>query len=114
MSTKVSFGDRLYRGEKSFNFVQNRKRWYSLSAVLILASLFALGVRGLDLGIEFKGGSEFVLNKSGITVPDARAAMAKAGVPGDPIVQTIGTSKVRIQTGALTNAQSTKVLDVLS
>lgn len=114
MSTKLSFGDRLYRGEKSFNFVQNRKRWYALSAVLIVASIFALGVKGLDLGIEFKGGSEFVLNKSGISVPDARAAMAKAEVPGDPIVQTVGSTKVRIQTGALTNAQSSKVLDVLS
>lgn len=114
MTTKVSFGDRLYRGEKSFNFVQNRRRWYTLSAVLILASLFALGVKGLELGIEFKGGSEFVLNKSGITVPEARAAMDKADVPGEPIVQTVGDSKVRIQTGALTNAQSSKVLDVLS
>lgn len=114
MTTKVSFGDRLYRGEKSFNFVNNRKRWYSLSAVLIIASIFALGAKGLELGIEFKGGSEFVVNKAGVTVPEARAAMDKAGVPGDPIVQTVGSSKVRIQTGALTNAQSAKVLDVLS
>jgi len=114
MTTKVSFGDKLYRGEKSINFVNNRKRWYSLSAVLIIASIFALGAKGLDLGIEFKGGSEFVVNKAGITVPDARAAMDKANVPGDPIVQTVGSSKVRIQTGALTNAQSSKVLDVLS
>ncbi len=114
MTTKVSFGDRLYRGEKSFNFVENRKRWYALSAILIIASIFALGVKGLELGIEFKGGSEFVVNKAGITVPEARAAMDKADVPGEPIVQTVGSSKVRIQTGALTNAQSAKVLDVLS
>jgi preprotein translocase subunit SecF len=81
---------------------------------LILASLFALGARGLELGIEFKGGSEFVLNQEGITVPEAREAMDKANVPGEPIVQTVGNTKVRIQTGALTNAQSSKVLDVLS
>ena len=114
MTTKVSFGDRLYRGEKSFNFVENRRRWYALSAVLIIASIVALGVKGLELGIEFKGGSEFVINKAGVSVPDARAAMDKAGVPGDPIVQTVGNTKVRIQTGALTNAESSKVLDVLS
>jgi preprotein translocase subunit SecF len=40
--------------------------------------------------------------------------MDKAEVPGDPIVQTVGSNKVRIQTGALTNAQSSKVLDVLA
>ena len=79
MTTKISFGDKLYRGEKSFNFVNNRKRWYSLSAILIIASIFALGAKGLELGIEFKGGSEFVLNQSGITVPEARAA--PRGVP---------------------------------
>jgi len=114
MTTKVSFGDRLYRGEKSINFVNNRRRWYSLSAALIIASIFALGAKGLELGIEFKGGSEFVLNKAGITVPEAREAMDKANVPGEPIVQTVGDSKVRIQTGALSNVESARVLDVLS
>jgi preprotein translocase subunit SecF len=114
MTTKVSFGDRLYRGEKSINFVNNRRRWYSLSALLIVASIFALGAKGLELGIEFKGGSEFVLNQAGITVPEAREAMDKANVPGEPIVQTVGNSKVRIQTGALTNVESARVLDVLS
>ena len=114
MTTKVSFGDRLYRGEKSINFVNNRRRWYSLSAVLIVASIFALGAKGLELGIEFKGGSEFVLNQAGITVPEAREAMDKANVPGEPIVQTVGDSKVRIQTGSLSNVESARVLDVLS
>lgn len=114
MTTKVSFGDRLYRGEKSINFVNNRRRWYSLSAVLIIASIFALGAKGLELGIEFKGGSEFVLNQAGITVPEAREAMDQANVPGEPIVQTVGDSKVRIQTGALSNVESARVLDVLS
>ena len=114
MTTKVSFGDRLYRGEKSINFVNNRRRWYSLSAVLLVASIFALGAKGLELGIEFKGGSEFVLNQAGITVPEAREAMDKANVPGEPIVQTVGDSKVRIQTGALSNVESARVLDVLS
>ncbi len=113
MTTKLSFGDRLYRGEKSFNFVENRRRWYALSAILMIASILVLGVRGLELGIEFKGGSEFVLNKSGLTVPEVRSAMGQADVPGDPIIQTVGDTKVRIQTGELTSAQSSKVLDVL-
>ncbi|MTA52873.1 MAG: protein translocase subunit SecF, partial [Actinobacteria bacterium] len=114
MSSKLSFGDRLYRGEKSFNFIENRRRWYALSALLIITSSLALGIQGLHLGIEFKGGSEFIVNKAGVTVPDARSAMEKANVPGDPIIQTIGSDKVRIQTGVLTSAESTRVADVLS
>jgi preprotein translocase subunit SecF len=114
MSSKLSFGDRLYRGEKSFNFVENRRRWYALSAFLIITSSLALGLQGLHLGIEFKGGSEFIVNKAGVSVPDATAAMSKANVPGDPIIQTIGSDKVRIQTGVLTSVESARVADVLS
>ena len=114
MSSKLSFGDRLYRGEKSFNFIENRRRWYALSAFLIITSSLALGLQGLHLGIEFKGGSEFIVNKAGVSVPDARAAMSKANVPGDPIIQTIGSDKVRIQTGVLTSVESARVADVLS
>ena len=114
MSSKLSFGDRLYRGEKSFNFIESRRRWYALSALLIITSSLSLGIQGLHLGIEFKGGSEFIVNKAGVTVPDARAAMAKANVPGDPIIQTIGSNKVRIQTGVLTSVESSRVANVLS
>jgi preprotein translocase subunit SecF len=35
-------------------------------------------------------------------------------VPGDPIIQTIGSDKVRIQTGVLTSVESARVSDVLS
>jgi len=114
MTSKLSFGDRLYRGEKSFNFIGNRRRWYALSALLIITSALSLGVQGLHLGIEFKGGSEFIVNKAGVSVPDARAAMEKANVSGDPIIQTIGSNKVRIQTGVLTSVESSRVADVLS
>lgn len=114
MSTKLSFGDRLYRGEKSFNFIENRRRWYALSALLIITSTLSLGIQGLNLGIEFKGGSEFIIKKAGVSVPDARAVMAKANVAGDPIIQTIGSNKVRIQTGVLTTVESTRVAELLS
>jgi preprotein translocase subunit SecF len=40
--------------------------------------------------------------------------MQKANVPGDPIIQTIGSDKVRIQTGVLTSVESGRVADVLS
>jgi preprotein translocase subunit SecF len=40
--------------------------------------------------------------------------MEKANVPGDPIIQTIGSDKVRIQTGVLTSVESARVSDVLS
>lgn len=44
----------------TFNFVGNRKGAYIVSAILMLASIAAIVTKGLQYGIDFKGGSEFV------------------------------------------------------
>ena len=75
MAKLSGLGGRLYSGETSFNIVENRKRWYSFSAVFIIASIFALGVQGLHLGIEFKGGASFTVNKASATIQEAREAV---------------------------------------
>ena len=109
MSKLSGLGGRLYSGETSFDFIGRRRRWYSISAVFILLSLAALIIQGLHLGIEFKGGSSYTVNKSGISVEEARASVADVGIEGEIIVQKIGDSKVRIQTGALSSEQSKAV-----
>jgi len=109
MSKLSGLGGRLYSGETSFDFIGNRRRWYSISAIFILASIGALVIQGLHLGIEFKGGSSYTVNKSGISVEQARASVSGVGIEGEVIVQKIGDSKVRIQTGALTSEQSKAV-----
>ena len=101
-------GGRLYRGEKSFNIVGSRRRWYALSGVLILVSIVALGANGLHLGIEFKGGSVFTITKPGTTIVDGRAAIEKAGVTSESVVQKIGNDKIRIQTGTLPSFDAVK------
>jgi preprotein translocase subunit SecF len=114
MSKLSGLGGRLYSGETSFDFIGNRRRWYSISAVFILLSIGALVIQGLHLGIEFKGGSSYTVNKSGISIEQARASVADAGIPGEIIVQKIGNDKVRIQTGALTSEQSKAVESALT
>jgi preprotein translocase subunit SecF len=109
MSKLSGLGGRLYTGETSFNIIGNRRRWYVISAVFILMSIGALIIQGLHLGIEFKGGSSYTVNKAGISVEQARASVSNVGIPGEIIVQKIGDSKVRIQTGALTSEQSKSV-----
>jgi preprotein translocase subunit SecF len=109
MSKLSGLGGRLYSGETSFNIIGNRRRWYVISSVFILMSIGALIIQGLHLGIEFKGGSSYTVNKSGITVEQGRASVADAGIPGEIIVQKIGDTKLKIQTGALTSEQSKAV-----
>jgi len=109
MSKTQGFGGRLYSGEKSFNIVGNAKRWYVLSSVFILISLGALLFQGLHLGIEFKGGSAYSFNSTTATVEQARSAVKATGFTGEVIVQKVGDSKMRIQTGSLTTAESDAV-----
>lgn len=113
MAQISGLGARLYSGEKSFNIIGNRKRWYSISAIFIIVSFAALLIQGLHLGIEFKGGSAYTVNKSGISVEDARSVVESTGISGEVIVQKVGDSKIRIQTGSLTPAESTSIEDAL-
>ena len=56
---KAGIAHRLYTGEISYDFIGHRTRWYVVSAVLLTISLAALLFFRLDLGIEFRGGSDF-------------------------------------------------------
>ena len=114
MAKLSGLGGRLYSGETSFDFIGKRRRWYSISALFILASIGALAIQGLHLGIEFKGGSSYTVNKSGISVEEARASVDDVNIPGEIIVQKIGDSKIRIQTGALSPEQSKGVEKALT
>ena len=57
-------GQRLYRGEVSYDFVGRWKLWYALSGVVLLIAISALLVRGLNLGIEFRGGADFEIGRA--------------------------------------------------
>ena len=114
MAKFSGLGGRLYSGETSLNVIGAKRRWYAISGVFIIASIFALATQGLHLGIEFKGGSSFTVEKAGATVEQGRQAVADAGVTGEAIVQILGNDKIKIQTGALSAAQSNAVQDSLS
>ena len=76
-----------------FPFMHTRKVWYGLSAVLIIASLTLVAVRGLNLGIDFTGGVVVETNFSKPpNIDQLRSALAKAGV-AEAQVQAFGSSR---------------------
>jgi SecD/SecF fusion protein len=46
------------------DFMGKRRLWFAISGTIIIAGLIALGARGLNLGIDFKGGSQLTFSTS--------------------------------------------------
>lgn len=111
-----TLGARLYRGEKSYAIVARRRTWYTASGVILAISLLSLVFRGLNLGIEFKGGVLFNPPANGHSVGEARDCVQGAG-GGESIVQQTsdgqGNTTLRIQTSDLSPTEVTKVEDAL-
>jgi len=116
---KPGFAHRLWTGEISYNFVGHARWWYIASAILILVSIVSLLVRGLDLGIEFRGGSNFKVNVTEVTsatVDDFRQAVLRSGVSGldGTNVTTIGTTRVSVETRALNAIEQVEVRQAIA
>ena len=113
MSKLGQLGAKLHRGEVSYDFIGHRKLWFGISLALIAVSLVGLFARGLALGIEFKGGVEYQANVkvTGSTVDDFTNVVKATNAKdlGDPVVTTIGSDKVRVQTKPLAQDDIAKV-----
>jgi preprotein translocase subunit SecF len=105
---------RLYRGDINIDFVGKRKIWYGLSAFLLIFSIVGLIIHGLNLGVEFKGGSVFDFARTpGSSVEQVRDTVAGAG-PHQVIVQQAGDKNWRVTTESLEGAEVTKVQRAVS
>jgi len=114
-SRLTTFGNDLYTGKRSFNFVGGRRKWYSIVAVLLILSVVVPLVRGVNLSIEFRGGSQFQI----AGVEEASAGPAEEAVhevvPGSvPRVAIVGDNGVRVQTEQLSQAESREVTTALA
>jgi len=78
---------RLYRGQTSFDFIGNRRWWFGVSAVIILVGIISLSTRGLNEGIDFKGGRSWLVSSQTLTVAQATTAAKGAGVASPTVVQ---------------------------
>jgi preprotein translocase subunit SecF len=82
---------RLYRGETRFDFVGKRRIWFAFSTLIIVLGILSIILRGgLNLGIEFKGGTEWTVAAPGVTQTQAVNAISGTGLV-DPTVQLLGT-----------------------
>jgi preprotein translocase subunit SecF len=111
MSKFSDFGNDLYSGARSIDFVGRRKLFYIISIVLVILSIALPAARGgFNFGIEFRGGSEFRV--SGVEQSQQRVAIdaVREVVPEtNPVVTAVGASDLRIQTEQLSPVESEEV-----
>ena len=83
------------RIKHDIGFMGVRKILLSVSAVLIVLSLALIGIRGINFGIEFVGGTSINFHGTGeVTIDQMRDAFATAGEP-EAVVQTTNTDGQR-------------------
>lgn len=83
----------------TFDYIAKRKIFYSISGILILIMIFSFIFQGMDYGIDFTGGRNYVVRfDSDVKTNDVRTAIA-AEFGGNPEVKTFGSNdQVRIST----------------
>jgi preprotein translocase subunit SecF len=116
MSRFADFGNDLYTGKRSINFIGRRKAFYVVAIVMIAAAVVLPILRGgFNLGIEFRGGSEFRVTNSQVK-DQAAATQAVQSVVPTVVANTtnVGTDSIRVQTTQLTPTQSESVRQALA
>ena len=98
-----------------FHLVIWRKVWFALSIVLVGASIAAVSVWGLRLGIDFTGGSLMTFGfQHRPETSELVSGIASTKVDtGEPVVQPVGDSAVQIRTKTLTQASYQSIVDAL-
>ena len=97
------------------DFVGRRRLWFGMSAIAAVVAVVALATSGLNLGIDFRGGSQIQFTTATpLAVEDVRVASSRI-VPGAAVVQGKGESvdggftSFQIKTESLT-AEETNAL----
>lgn len=110
MPSFAAFGNDLYTGRRSIDFTGRRNLWYLLAAIAVLVSFAGLGLRGLNLGLEFSGGSEFRVTNAKTQSETVGVDAVHRVVPGiEAKVSKVGANGVRVTTNTLSDDDSDRV-----
>jgi preprotein translocase subunit SecF len=86
---------RIYQGRTTVDFVGRKRTWFTISLVIIVLGLGSLGIRGFNLGIDFKGGSSWEVLAPHSSIAAMTTAVENAGLR-DPTVEKLGSQTYQI------------------
>jgi preprotein translocase subunit SecF len=104
---------RLYTGTGAFAIVENRRRWYAITAAILVICALGMGIRGFNLGIEFEGGSQISLPANSVgSTSEVKNAFSDVMGESAESVQTVGSGDaktVQIRTSTLSVEDTVKL-----
>lgn len=111
----AKWGNDLYTGKRSYDIVGHRRWWFGIAIGLVIICGIILYKPGLNLGIEFRGGSEFTV--SDVAETDQQVAIdTLQPLAGNEPVRTsvVGSNSIRAQTERLSNDETTEAKNALA
>jgi preprotein translocase subunit SecF len=116
MSKFSRLGNDLYSGRKSVDFVGKTRIWYAVSGLIIIAAVLGLYFRGLNFGLEFRGGAQFTVSVPTSEVTQANADKLRDDVSATGIasaqqvvVTTAGKNSIIVETEPVTPTESNQI-----
>ncbi|AXJ09056.1 protein translocase subunit SecF [Arthrobacter sp. PM3] len=106
-----TFGNELYTGKRSYDFVGYKKVWFLVAGIAVaLSILIPIFKGGFNLGIEFRGGSEFTVSNVQSTEASRGEKAVQEVVPGAvPRVANVAGNTMRIQTDKLSDDETLQI-----
>ena len=103
----------------NIDFMGKRRLWFALSGAIVLIAVVSLGVRGLNLGIDFKGGTQITFKTPApISIDKVRGQVRLVGDAG-AVIQGRGKATAgnygsfQIRTKALKGDSQTRLSSLL-
>jgi len=114
MPSFSTFGNELYSGKRSIDFIGRRRLWYTIATVAMVISFLALGINRLNPGIEFRGGTEFRVDHTSVTSQTVGVDVITKIAPGAEVRPSkVGANGMRFQADRVTSAQLDPVKQAL-
>jgi preprotein translocase subunit SecF len=110
---------RFIDGESHVDFIGRSRMWLILAAVSLTICALAVGIRNLNFGIDFTGGTSMIVENAtaSFTADDIRDALGELGVDEAVVQVTADGTGALISTtalGEIAGAQQREVVDRLA
>ncbi|UTT38202.1 protein translocase subunit SecF [Glutamicibacter mishrai] len=108
MNKLVTWGNELYTGKRSYPFTSKHRLWFAIAGALVILSILVPVVKGgFNLGIDFRGGSEFTVSDVKSTdIKIGEDAVTSVASGAEATVTNIAPGTMRVQTERLSDDET--------